>query len=66
MKGISVILEKKPGVINALKLQVILLLEADFNGLNKIIFNNWLILIIERVHVIPHEIIRGRRYQLAI
>ena len=32
-------LEKLPGNISVLKLQVILLLEADFNALHKIIFN---------------------------
>ena len=59
-------LEKKPGVINVSKLQAILLLKADFNRLNKILFNNQLILAMERAHVILHEIIGGRRHQLVI
>ena len=33
-------LEKERGNINIAKLRAILLLEADFNGLNKIIFNS--------------------------
>ena len=42
-KGISVMLEKKPGVVKVTKLRAILLLEADFNGINKILFNTRLI-----------------------
>ena len=60
MKGILVILEKKPGVINISKLRAILLLEADFNGLNKIIFNLQFIPRIEQVQVISNEIISSR------
>ena len=56
-KDILVMLKKKPGVINMSKLRIILLLEADFNGLNKIIFNSRLILIMERAYAIPYEII---------
>ena len=65
-KGISVMLEKKPGVISVSKLRVILLLEADFNGINKILFNMRLILNIEQSHVISKEIIGIRRLQLVI
>ena len=38
-KALSVILKKVPGKISITKLQAILLLEADFNALHKIIFN---------------------------
>ena len=38
-KGMSVILEKALRKINASKIRVILLLEADFNAINNIIFN---------------------------
>ena len=54
-------LEKVPGNINVQKLRAILLLEADFNAMHKIIFNNSLILSIERVNAIPIEVVRGRR-----
>ena len=63
---ISVMLEKKPGVVRVDKLRAILLLEADFNGINKIIFNTKLIPSIEHSQSIPREIIGGRRAQLAI
>ena len=38
-KGISIMLEKNENAIYVSKLQVILLLEANFNAANKIIFN---------------------------
>ena len=60
-KGISVMLEKKPGVIKVTILRAILLLEADFNGVNKILFNTRLISLMEQAHVILKEIIGGRR-----
>jgi hypothetical protein len=37
--GISVILEKPLGNVNVIKLRAILLLEANFNTLYKIVFN---------------------------
>ena len=42
-KGILIILEKKLGIINVSKLRVILLLEVDFNAINKILFKTRLI-----------------------
>ena len=61
IKGVSVMLEKVAGNINVQKLRAILLLEADFNALHKIVFNNRLIPKLEEVDAIPVEIIGGRR-----
>ena len=58
-------LEKSAGDVNVQKLRAILLLEADFNAMHKIIFNNRLILSIEAENAIPMEIIGGRRSQAA-
>ena len=60
------ILEKKPRVIKVNILRAILLLEADFNSVNKILFNTRLIPSMEQAHIIPKEIIGSRRVQLAI
>ena len=60
MKGVSVILEKSLGNINIQKLRVILLLEADFNVLCKIIFNDRIMSALEEKSVIPCEITGGR------
>ena len=57
-------LEKSKGVILVSKLRAILLLESDFNGLNKIIFNRRVILKLEEKRVIPCKIIEGRRGKL--
>ena len=54
-------LEKVAGNIDVQKLRAILLLEADFNALHKIIFNNRLIPKLEEAETIPIEIIGGRR-----
>jgi len=43
------------------KLQAILLLEVDFNAMDKIMFNNRLIPNIEAMNAIPMEVIGGRR-----
>ena len=59
-------LEKEKGNINVQKLRAILLLEADFNGLNKIIYNSRVIPALEKRGDIPFEVIRGRRSQLSI
>ena len=61
----SVILEKVAGNVQVQKLQVILLLEADFNAMHKIMFNNRLMLNIEAMNVIPMEVIGGRQSQAA-
>ena len=60
------ILEKKPRVVKVTKLRAILLLGADFNSVNKILFNTRLIPLMEQIYVIPKEIIGSRRAQLAI
>ena len=59
-------LEKSPRNINVQKLRAILLLEADFYVLHKIVFNNRIIPTLEDASRIPHEIIDRRRIQLAI
>ena len=61
VKGVSVMLEKVAGNVNVQKLRAILLLEADFNALHKIIFNNRLIPNLEVANAIPMEVIGGRR-----
>jgi len=54
-------LEKEKGNINVEKLRAILLLEADFNRLNKIIYNSRVIPELEKREEILFEVIRGRR-----
>ena len=58
-------LEKVAGNIDVQKLRAILLLEADFNALHKIVFNNRLIPKLEETETISIEIIGGRRSQAA-
>ena len=48
------------------KLRVILLLEADFNAVRKIIFNGRMMLRLEKANIIPNEIIDSKRIQVAI
>ena len=48
------------------KLRAILLLEVDFNALNKIVFNNWTLPTLESTKAIPYKVIRGRRGQSLI
>ena len=54
-------LEKSLGKILVLKLWAILLLEADFNALHKIIFNGRILPALEKNNLIPVEILRGRQ-----
>ena len=65
MNGVSVMLAKVAGNVNVQKLRAILLLEADFNAMHKIIFNNRLIPELEATDAIPPEVIGGRRTQAA-
>ena len=51
-------LEKKLRIIEVSKLRAIILLEVDFNVVNKIILNTRLIPILEAKDLIPKEIIR--------
>ena len=48
------------------KLRAILLLEADYNTMNKILFNTRLILSLEEYNMISREIMGGWRGILAI
>jgi len=59
-------LEKKPNEIVVSKLRAILLLEANFNAANKIIFNTRLIPQIEDRNETPREIIGSHHSQSAI
>ena len=61
----SVILEKIAGNVQVQKLRAILLLEADFNAMHKIMFNNRLIPNIEAMNAIPMEVIGGKWSQVA-
>ena len=58
-------LEKDEGMIDVKRLRAILLLEADFNALHKINFNNRLMPHLEASSSIPAKIIGGRRSQSA-
>lgn len=58
-------LVKIAGNMHIQKLRAILLLEADFNALHKIIFHNRLIPNLEANDAIPIEVIGGRRSQAA-
>ena len=57
----SIMIEKFPGNVNVSKLRVALLLEADFNALNKIIFNSCLMPTLEITNSILSKIIGGRK-----
>ena len=57
-------LEKALGNIDIKKLRVILLLEADFSIVHKIIFNGRIMLRLEEANIIPNKIIGGRRIQI--
>ena len=61
LRGLSVMLKKAPGKILVSKLRAILLLEADFDALHKIIFNCRILLALEKENLIPKEITGGRR-----
>ena len=54
-------LEKILGIEDVAKLRIILLLEANFNRLNKIILNNRVLPKLEQFKAIPTEVIGGRR-----
>ena len=57
---------KKEANILVTKLRSLLLLEADYNAMNKIIFNTRLIPSLELYKMIPTEIIGDRRGMSAI
>ena len=54
-------LEKSEGNVYITKLRALLLLEADFNTLNKIVFNSRTLPTIEASRTIPYKIIGDRR-----
>ena len=51
--------KKSPGKIIVNKFYAIFLLEADFNIINKLVFNTRLLLLIEYSNMIPKELVRG-------
>jgi hypothetical protein len=55
-RGLSVMLEKTLGVTLVTKLQVILLMEADFNATNKIIYGNRMMAKVRGYNLMPEEI----------
>jgi hypothetical protein len=58
--GLSAMLEKERGVIKADKLRAILLMEADFNFANKLVFGHRMMRQAERKQQIPKEIYGSR------
>ncbi|KAL7521202.1 hypothetical protein ACHAWX_005896 [Stephanocyclus meneghinianus] len=59
--GLCVMLEKQPGVRLISKLRAILLMEADFNAANKILFGNRMLNQIRRYKLMPEEIFSERQ-----
>lgn len=59
--GLCVMLEKQPGVRLISKLRAILLMEADFNAANKILFGNRMLQQIRRYKLMPEEIFSERQ-----
>ena len=59
--GLSVMLEKKPGVIEVDKLRAILLMEADFNFANQLYFGKRLTASAEEHGVIPDDTFGSRK-----
>ena len=56
-------LEKRSGNVDVVKLRAILLLEANFNSINKILFNRYILPSLENSQSISYEIIGSRRGQ---
>ena len=54
-------LEKRLGLLDIAKLRAILLLEVDFNALNKLVFNIRVMPELEQKRFIPYKIIGGKR-----
>jgi hypothetical protein len=59
-RGLSVMLEKTPGCHLVSKLRSILLMEADFNCANKIVFGNRMLANVRRYGFMPDEIFSER------
>eukprot|EP00804_Cyclotella_cryptica_P020061 CCRYP_014882-RA/>CCRYP_014882-RA protein AED:0.23 eAED:-0.35 QI:0/-1/0/1/-1/1/1/0/117 len=54
--GLCVMIEKSPGVKLISKLRAILLMEADFNAANKIIFGQRMLSNVRQYNLMPEEI----------
>ncbi|KAL7464310.1 hypothetical protein ACHAXS_004647 [Conticribra weissflogii] len=59
-RGVTVMLEKELGVNLVSKLRAILLMEADFNATNKIIYGNRMLQSVRNNHLMPEEIFSER------
>ena len=58
--GLSVILEKMFGVRLVSKLRAILLMEADFDAANKIVYGNWMLANARKYKLMPEDIFSER------
>ena len=65
-KGLTVMLEKEEGNIRVDKLRAILLMEADFNFLNKLMFGHRLVKQVEKFNRFPDELYGSRSFLSAI
>ena len=65
-KGLSIMLLKKENTIRVEKLRAILLLEADFNAIAKILFNTRVMPLLEQNQLIPPENIGSHRNMSAV
>ena len=65
-KDLTIIIEKIRGVIRLDKLRALLLMEADFNSLNKLIFSSRMIKLSERHKRMPEELFGSRKKLSAI
>ena len=65
-KGLTVMLEKVENVIRVDKLRAILLMEADFNFINKLIFGHRMVQQCERQQRFPNELYGSRNKRSAI
>ena len=61
MNGLTVMIEKLEGVIRVNKLRALLLIEVDFNSLNKLIFSSRMIKSVEDHNRMPEELFGGRK-----
>ena len=60
-RGLLVVLEKIAGVALVTKLQAILLMEADFNFHNKLIFGNQMLDLARKHGLVPEEVFSKKR-----
>jgi hypothetical protein len=61
MRAVTVMLEKKPGVIVVDKLHAITLLKADFNSTNKIMLGKRMMANAEEHGLVQQEVVGGRK-----